>query len=317
MNPFAVILNPSRIVLGTGSFGSSIPHAEAFAVMDAYLAAGGNVLDTAHIYSSWEPNGVGASERTVGEWLRSRNVRDRIILGTKGGHPDLAAMDRARCALDDLRRDFSESLERLQVDRVDIYWLHRDHPGMPVSVIMDSLAELNRSDRIGCFGASNWMPARIEAANAYAQRAGLKGFVANQPGWSLAAHATNFSDASPMLYVDDATREWHRRTGLPLFSYSSQAGGYFGEANVQWARAGFAGSAPRGAAYDSPANRDRLQRAAALAARAGCTANQVALAWLLHQPFPTFPIVGSRSPNHIRESMGALRVPAPGDGCLA
>jgi aryl-alcohol dehydrogenase-like predicted oxidoreductase len=107
MNPFSTGLIPSRIILGTGSFGSNIPREEAFAVMDAYLDAGGNVLDTAHIYSSWEPNGAGASERTVGEWIRSRNVRDRIILGTKGGHPDLCTMDRARCTLEDLRRDLS------------------------------------------------------------------------------------------------------------------------------------------------------------------------------------------------------------------
>jgi aryl-alcohol dehydrogenase-like predicted oxidoreductase len=189
MNPFATRISSSRIILGTASFGSNIPREEAFAVMDAYLDAGGNVLDTAHVYSSWEPNGVGASERTVGAWIRSRYVRDRIILGTKGGHPDLCAMDRARCNLEDLRQDLAQSLERLQVERVDIYWLHRDHPGLPVAAIMDNLAELHRSNRIGCFGASNWMPARIEAANAYAQQAGIQGFVANQPGWSLAAHA--------------------------------------------------------------------------------------------------------------------------------
>jgi aryl-alcohol dehydrogenase-like predicted oxidoreductase len=308
MNPFTTNLSPSRITLGTVSFGSNISHEEAFMVMDAYQASGGNVLDTAHVYSSWESNGVGASERTVGEWIRSRNARDRIILGTKGGHPDLGAMDRGRCGMDDLRQDFAQSLERLQVERVDIYWLHRDHPGMPVAAIMDNLAELNRCNRIGCFGASNWMPARIEAANAYAQQAGLKGFVANQPGWSLAAHATHWADISPMLYVDDATLDWHTRTGFPLASYSSQAGGYFGEANVQWARQGFAGPAPRGASYDSPANRERMQRAMKMAAQKGCTVNQVALAWLLHQPFPTFPIIGSRSPDHIRESMGALQV---------
>jgi aryl-alcohol dehydrogenase-like predicted oxidoreductase len=173
MNPFTTNLSPSRITLGTVSFGSNISHEEAFMVMDAYQASGGNVLDTAHVYSSWESNGVGASERTVGEWIRSRNARDRIILGTKGGHPDLGAMDRGRCGMDDLRQDFAQSLERLQVERVDIYW---------------------------------------------------------------------------------------------------------------------------------------LQRAMKMAAQKGCTVNQVALAWLLHQPFPTFPIIGSRSPDHIRESMGALQV---------
>jgi aryl-alcohol dehydrogenase-like predicted oxidoreductase len=307
-NAFASGTVPSPIVLGTGSFGAGIPREVAFAAMDAYLAAGGNVLDTANIYSSWEPGGVGASERTVGEWLSARKVRDRIILGTKGGHPALSAMQRSRCTLADLRSDFAESLDRLQLEHEDIYWLHRDHPGLPVAAIMDNLAELNRSRRIGCFGVSNWMPARIEEANAYAQRAGEQGFVINQLGWSLAAHATNFADASPMLYVDDAMAEWHQRTGLTLLAYSSQAGGYFGESNVQWARHGFPGDAPRGKAFDNQTNRLRLQRATALAERKSCSANQVALAWLLHQPFPTYPIIGSRSTAHIRESMGALQV---------
>jgi len=313
---FPTDLTPSRIVLGTGSFGSNIPRDVAFEVMDAYLEAGGNVLDTAHIYSSWEPNGEGASERTVGAWLRSRGVRDRIILGTKGGHPALSSMDRARCTLEDLRRDLDESLERLQVERIDIYWLHRDHPGLPAATIIDNLAELQRSNRIGCFGASNWVPARIEAANAYAQKAGLNGFVANQPGWSLAAHATDFTQTLPMLRVDDAIQEWHTRTRLPLFAYSSQAGGYFGEANVLWARKGFVGSALRGTGYDSPSNRKRLLRAAAMAEKKGCTANQIALAWLLHQPFPVFPIIGSRSPEHVRESMAALRVELDPGNCF-
>lgn len=315
MNPFATTLTPSRIILGSVSFGSNIPREEAFAAMDAYREAGGNVLDTAHIYSSWEPGGVGASERTVGEWIRSRNVRDQLILGTKGAHPEFSAMERGRCALQDLRRDLTESLERLQVEYVDVYWLHRDHPGLPVAAIIDNLAELNRPHRIGCFGASNWRPDRIEAANDYAQKSGLQGFVANQPGWSLAAMATDVPHPSPMVYVDHAAAAWHTRTGLPLAAYSSQAGGYFGDANVQWARKDFAGPAPRGAAYDSPANRARLQRAVALAEKKSCTANQVALAWLLHQPFPTFPIIGSRSPEHIRESMGALRVHLDPEEC--
>jgi aryl-alcohol dehydrogenase-like predicted oxidoreductase len=118
-----------------------------------------------------------------------------------------------------------------------------------------------------------------------------------------------------MIYVDDTTRAWHARTGFPLAPYSSQGRGYFGDENVRWAKRGCPGPPPRAAEYDSSANRERLKRAMTLAEKKSCTVNQVALAWLLHQPFPTFPIVSSRSADRIRESMGALRVKLDPEEC--
>ncbi len=308
MNPFATNLKPCRIFLGTASYGSSISKKEAFAVMDAYFEAGGNVLDTANIYSSWEPGGEGTSECTVGEWIRSRGVRDRVLLCTKGGHPDMERMGHGRCTLPDLRAHFAQSMERLQLECIDLYWLHRDHPELPVEAIIDNLAALNFEGRIGCFGASNWIPERMEAANRYAAANGLPGFVLSQPGWALAAHETRQDEPSPMLYLDERMREWHVRTGFPLAPYAAQARGYFGQENVQWAASGFAGEVPRADDYDSPKNRARLAQAAALARQKGCTANQIALAWVLNQPFPTFPIVSTRSVAHMLESLGALQV---------
>jgi aryl-alcohol dehydrogenase-like predicted oxidoreductase len=315
MNPFKTKLSPSRIFLGTCAYGSSIPEESAFAVMDAYHAVGGNVIDTAHVYSQWEPGGAGTSERTVGAWLRSRGVRDEIIVSTKGGHPPMDDMAHGRCALADLRADLSESLERLELDFVDLYWLHRDHPELPVEAIMDNLAALYAEGHVGCFGASNWLPERIEAANRYAQSQGMPTFAASQPGWSLAERETETGVSSPMLYLSESMRQWHIRTGFPLAPYSAQATGYFGAANGRWALDGFPGTVPRSEAYDSPANRRRLQTALAMAREKGCTANQIALAYALHQPFPCFPIVSTRHPEHIQESMGALEVALSAEEC--
>lgn len=308
MNPFGTALTPSRIILGTASYGSSISKDEAFAVMDAYFELGGNVLDTANIYSSWEPNGEGTSELTVGEWIRSRGVRNQIILGTKGGHPDMANMGHGRCSIEDLQQHLSESLERLGLDYINIYWLHRDDPGLSPEAIIDNLAILHGQGSIGCFGASNWVPERISAANNYAKAQHLHGFVISQPGWALAEHGTKWDEPSPMLYLDETMHTWHVQTGFPLAPYASQARGYFGRENAEWAARGFPDAPPRAADYDSPINRERLLRAMALAHAKGCTANQVALAYALYQPFPTYPIISTRSVEHVREAMGALSV---------
>ncbi len=93
-----------------------------------------------------------------------------------------------------------------------------------------------------------------------------------------------------------------------MIPYSSQANGYFGAENVAWAKAGFDGSPKRAERFDSPANRRRLLRAIDLAEKKGCTANQIALAYLLNQPFPMFPIIGTGNPEHAREALGAVGI---------
>ncbi|NQU43712.1 aldo/keto reductase, partial [bacterium] len=132
-------LDPSVICLGTGGYGSSIPRDQSFQLLDGFFERGGSFLDSAHVYAAWIPNGAGASERTIGEWQEDRGVRDRIIIGTKGGHPELDKMRVPRLSPPEIERDLFESLERLRTDRIDLYWLHRDDPATPVDVIMDAL----------------------------------------------------------------------------------------------------------------------------------------------------------------------------------
>jgi aryl-alcohol dehydrogenase-like predicted oxidoreductase len=291
-------VTPSRIALGSVFFGSDVSEADSFAVMDAFAEAGGTFLDTAHVYAAWLDYGVGASERTVGNWLRARGNRDRMVVATKGAHSPITAKEKVgRCSRADLEQDLGESLERLGLDCVDLYWLHLDEPARPVGEIIESLAALRESGRIRAYGASNWSTARIQAANEYAAAHGLPPFAASQPWFSLGALA-----ADP---AGDQLLHWHRASALTMIPYSSQANGYFGAENAAWAEGGFAGDPPRAKSFDSPANRRRLQRAMALAKAKGCTANQIALAYLLSQPFTIFPIIGTSNPAHAREAMGA------------
>jgi len=170
---------------------------------------------------------------------------------------------------------------------------------------METLRSLMRDGRVGCCGASNWTIARIEAANAYAAAHAFPGFVASQPGWALADHETDETSPSPMRYMDAPTRCWHLQTGLPVLAYSSQACGFLGEENVAWARGGFVAPIPKRPAYDTPQNRRRLLAAIAMADARGLTANQIALAYLISQPFPVFPIIGTGKPKRVREAFVA------------
>jgi aryl-alcohol dehydrogenase-like predicted oxidoreductase len=298
-------LEPSRICLGTAGFGSDIPKEEAFAVLDAYVEAGGNFLDTAHIYAAWLPNGEGMSERTLGEWMQVNGSRNDIVLATKGGHPPLDDLSQGRCGREHINQHLNESLERLGVDHVDLYWLHRDEPKRDIGEIVEALAACVKDGRIQSFGGSNWSWERLAAANAYAEAHGLPGMVASQPGWAAADRGRPVA-VEGMFYPDEATIRTYAEAAFPVVAYSAQATGWFGEANCAWAKGGFAGDPPQGDAYDSAESRDRLLRCMALAKEAGCTANQIALAYLLNQPFPVYPIVGTRKPARIKEALAAI-----------
>jgi aryl-alcohol dehydrogenase-like predicted oxidoreductase len=310
-------IEPFAICLGTVSFGSNIDRAQSFALLDAYAEAGGNFIDTAHVYSSWEPNGEGASERSVGEWVRANGLRDRVIIATKGGHPPLDAMDHPRLSYADLDRDLNESLDRLGMDHVDLYWAHRDDAALPAGEIVEAFARLLRSGRARHWGVSNWTCERIDAANAYADAHHLPRIAASQPRWALADRVNELPPPDNTLDVDEATRRWHERTGMPMTPFTSQAKGWFGEENVAWAKGGFTGPAPRGSRYDGGGNRERLRRAIALAERKGCSAHQIALAYLMSQPFPVFPIVGTGKIEHLREALGAMNLRLTGDECVS
>jgi aryl-alcohol dehydrogenase-like predicted oxidoreductase len=305
---FGTATAPSSICLGTGSFGAELPREESLRVLDAFYEAGGNFLDSAHIYAAWIDGAWGAPERTIGEWIRAHGLRNKIVLSTKGGHPPLGRMNQKRLSRDAIENDLNESLERLGTTTIDLYWLHRDDPSRPVQEIVETMAGFVKDGRIRTYGASNWGTDRIEAATRYAEAHALPPFVASQPGWALADRTFPPPPDADMRYMDGRARQWHCKTGLPAVCYSAQANGYFGEANTWWARGGFQDDPPAGKIYDSPESRRRLLAAVKLAKEKGCTANQVALAYLLHQPFRVFPIIGTGKPEHAKEAMGAPAV---------
>jgi aryl-alcohol dehydrogenase-like predicted oxidoreductase len=299
-----IALSPSRIVLGAPLFGSDIPERTAFALLDAFVDAGGNVIDTAHVYAAWLPGGEGASERTIGQWMAARGNRERVVISTKGGHPDLRSGARPRLAAHEIAKDLAESLDRLQTDRADIYWLHRDDPDKPVREILDALQPHLASGQIRAIGCSNWSAARIQEASACAVADGLTGFCANQVGFSLAEYRQeNFTEGG-MRYMDGEALAFHSGARMPVFAYSSQARGFFSGKYAPET----AGSSSVIKDYGTARNFARLRAARALAAKRRVSANRIAVAFLLAQPFPVFAVVGPHSLDQLADSCGAADV---------
>ena len=272
-------LTVSVLCLGTDRFGTVIDEAQAFRLLDGFVAAGGNFVDTAHVYADWVPGAPkSASEKTIGRWLKARNNRQEIVIATKGGHPDPANLDLPRLSSAELLRDLQESLACLQTDYVDLYWLHRDDPSIPAGELIEFLHEQVAAGKIRCFGCSNWRAGRIREAIDYAAAHGLQGFVANQPEWSLAVPNPSARTDPLLVQFDEAGFDLHRQTGLAVIPYSAQAKGFFSKLEEQGA-----GGLPEEhrEAYDNGTNRRRFERARRLASRYAVSINQVALAYLL------------------------------------
>src|SRR5690349_8612713 len=206
----------SRLVLGTMVMEPARLELTS-ALLDTWLEVGGNIVDTAHIYNG------GNSERALGTWLRERDARDRLTILDKGAHPNA---DRVRVTPEDITCDLRDSLARLKTNHIDLYLLHRDDPSVPVGPIVEALNEHKRAGRIGAFGGSNWMPERLEEANAYAAARGLEGFTASSPNLSLAVPKEPVWGGC-VSACDAASRAWYERTQMPLFAWSSQARGFF------------------------------------------------------------------------------------------
>lgn len=301
-------LEPSVIALGTVSFGSTMAAGDAFRMLDLFLELGGTFIDTAHIYADWATSERSMSEKTIGAWLAQTGARDHIVLATKGAHTDRETKQK-RVRPDEIRTDLAESLEYLQTDHIDLYWLHRDDPEVPVRELIDCLEDLRLSGAIGSYGCSNWSPARIQEAALYAASRNVQGFVANQLMWSLATPNPGSVSDPTLVSMDRSGYAYHKESGLAAVAYSSQAKGFFsGKYAPDKTDEGEGRRQGVIRQYYNPANFARLEQARAIGDRLGCSANEVALAYLIHQPFPTFPIVGPRSLEQLRASCAGAEV---------
>lgn len=288
-------LRASVICFGTALLGSAIDAKASFDLLDAYVGQGGNFVDTAKVYADWLGGERSLSEKTIGRWMRERGNRDGLIVATKGAHPEQPNAPRLSRA--EITSDLDASLRHLRIDRVDLYWLHRDDPARPVEEIVDTLLELAAAGKIRHFGCSNWRVERIEAAQKYAEKCGAAGFVGDQMLWSLAAVDAKDVWDPTMVAMDDALWEFHRRTQMSAMAYTAQASGWFHKKLL--------GRPSENRMYAHPENEPRYERARRLCEETGLSMTAVVLGYLLSQPFPTFPIVGCHTLDQLADSLSA------------
>ena len=271
-------------------------------LLSRFLEAGGNCVDTAHIY------GFGKSEKTLGKWFQESGQRNEVILITKGCHPKVDPQNIfgspwvSRVTPEAIQNDLTESLERLQTNFIDLYLLHRDDETVPVGPLIEALNQEQESGRIRAFGASNWRVERIAEANAYAAQHGLNGFVISSPSLSLAHPKKMLFPGT--LFANEETRQWHRAQQFPLLAWSSLAAGFMSgrfkpeestDENVT-------------EVYYSEANFERLQRAQVLASRKNVTVAQIGIAYVLQQTFPVIALVGCTTVSDLDNALEALDV---------
>jgi aryl-alcohol dehydrogenase-like predicted oxidoreductase/predicted dehydrogenase len=277
----------SRLVMGVDN-QPDLAHASA--IFDLFVEQGGNVFDTGYIY------GGGVLEGRLGKWIQNRGVREDVVVITKGAHTPF-------CDPESLSRQLLESLERQGTDYADIYMMHRDNEDIPVGEFVDVLDEHRRAGRIRVYGSSNWSTARFDEANEYARANGKHEFEVLSNHFGL-AEAYDVPWAGCRHATDAASKQWLEERQIPLLPWSSQARGFFtGRAKPE-----DTSDAELVRCYYSDENFERLRRARELGEQFGVPATAVALAYVLNQPFPTFPLFGPRTIAEARSSMTGLSV---------
>ncbi len=269
----------SKLIMGSDFFRLDNGQ-EVSDILGHYLSIGGNTIDTAFIYCG------GQSEQALGIWLDEMGNRDDINIFTKGAHHDANG---PRVNAEAIRSDLFTSLERLRTDYIDLYALHRDDPATPVGVILEALNEHVEAGRIRAFGGSNWTHERLQEAADYAEQHGLIGFSFSSPNLSLAKANEPFW--AGCVSTDEGALRWHEAKQFPLLSWSSQARGFFTGRFTPENRE----NADLVRVFYSDENWTRLRRAEQLAQEKGVSAIQIALAYVLSQPFPACALIGPRS----------------------
>ena len=293
----------SPFALGTSNWGTTLTGDALERLYATYRDAGGTHFDTAHVYACWLPDGNGASERTLGAIVRRHGDRARVTIATKGGHPEFRGYPRPADYLSprQLDADVADSLERLGDGAIDLYFLHRDDPRVPVGEIVDALHEHVAAGRLKRLGVSNWTTTRLIEANAYARANGRTPFTASEPKLSLGVPKPSKDPTVPDF--GDAELAWHAANrDVEIWAYSSTANGYFATAGQRGA-----------GGWGTDASIRRLARAQALATELGATPNQVALAWLLAQPYAIRPILGTQKVEHLADALDAATIALSAD----
>lgn len=283
-------LEVARFNLGGNVFGWTLNEEQSFQVLDAFFEAGYNFIDTADMYSYWVDGGEGGqSEKIIGKWMKSRNNRDKIIIATKSGGP--TGVNEIDTSREHILASVEKSLERLQTDYIDLYYLHYDDEKTPVEETLRAYDELIKAGKIRHIAASNISPERLKESLETSEKLNLPKYQALQPLYNLVERKGYENNYAPIV-------EQHK---LTVFPYSALASGFL--TGKYRSESDFSKS-PRGqgaAAYLNERGLKVLDALDSIAEKHTSTPASVALAWLKAQPFVGGPIASATSVSQLSE----------------
>lgn len=280
-------------------------------LLDKAMDLGINTFDTARVY--------GESESSLGRWIKERGNRDKIVLLSKGGHPDIRfngtdpeVLSR-RITRADIRKDLDTTLLKLGVDELDIYLLHRDDPSVPAGEIAEWMDELVQEGKVRAVGGSNWTYQRIAEQRAYAIAHGLTPFTVSSPHFSLAKLCNDLYGDNCVTITGEENvqaRQWYRENPVAVISYASLSQGFFSGRfhGDDYSRRAQVLDPMNLAAFGCEENFMRLKKAEQMAEEKGCTLSQLALAWCFTRGLDLFATVGSTHAERVMENYMALQI---------
>jgi aryl-alcohol dehydrogenase-like predicted oxidoreductase len=294
-------LKVAPLILGGNVFGWTADEATSFRILDAFVDAGFNAVDTADVYSRWAPAGGGASERVLGAWFKQSGKRDKVVLATKLGSEMGEGMKGLSAKY--MIEAVEASLQRLQTDVIDLYQSHNDDPETPQEETAEAYDRLVKAGKVRAIGASNFEPARLKSALAISEAKGLARYQSEQPLYNLYDRA-GFEAGLQQVCIDDEVGV------IPYYGLASGflTGKYRSEADLA--------KSPRGRGVKRYLDDRGLKILAALdevSAGHSATPAQAALAWVMAQPGLTGPIASATSVEQLDELMGSARLKLTAD----
>ncbi|SNC74660.1 Predicted oxidoreductase [Hymenobacter gelipurpurascens] len=291
-------LQLAPLVLGGNVFGWTADEATSFRILDAFVAGGGNAIDTADGYSVWVPGHVGGeSETIIGKWLQQRGRRDDVIIATKVGwevNPENKGLKK-----DYILRAVEGSLRRLQTDYIDLYQSHKDDPATPVEETLEAYAQLVKEGKVRVIGASNFSAARLRESLEASEKHGLPRYESLQPLYNLYDRAEFEQELLPLM----------QEQNIGVIPYYGLAAGFLtGKYRTEEDLKKSARGGGVGQKYLNDKGLRILKGLDAVATRQQATPAQVALAWIMAQPGLTAPIASATSPEQVTELLKATEL---------
>lgn len=301
-------LHLSPVGLGTVDAGVKWSESEAERIYEAFLDMGGNLMDTARVYSDWIPGEIGRSERVMGDWLKKSGKRHQVIISTKGGHPEMLGeatnMHQNRLNRSDMEKDVELSLKALKTDYIDLYFYHRDCEALPVEELVETMESFVKAGKIRYYGCSNWSAKRMAKADAYAAKMGYRGFVANQVLYNVGYAYMNPMEDDTLAGADAEMRDYHKNNPKNLLMpYTGNCGGFFQLLEIKGEEA------VKKSPYYTEQNLKVAAHLKELKEKYQITMTQAVLGFFTQQDFSCLPLFAASKTERLLEALNTFEIP--------